>query len=689
MKGDDKKLVKFLYRGSKLVIPVYQRKYSWGIAQCKKLYEDLIKTFKEGRQSHFFGAIVTSENDEGIKEDLVIDGQQRLTTISLLLLAIYNNIRDRKLETLDNKLADRIYNDFLADQYTDDIDKKLMLKLTEDDDYAYKALYTNSKNIENSNITINYRYFYDRIKKEEISIDELYSAFEVLEIIDVELKSDDDPQLIFESLNSTGLALEEGDKVRNFILMGASFKNQNILYNNYWKLIENNVGDQMDRFIRDYLSAKTRITPAFKRIYESFKSYVLENNFDKKCLLEDIYLYSTYYNILLTANIDSAIGEVIKRLNKLETTVTRPFFLEILKAMDTDKLKESEAYQVFKTIESYIFRRTIVELPTNSLNKIFLTLFNEVYKLEENYEDFNNKLNYVLLRKSFSGRFPSEDEFLEKLSTRPIFQMKNSALAYILERIENRGSKETKDIYKHIERGEYSIEHIMPQTLSSDWKKELGENYEEIHDLWIHRLANLTLTAYNSEYSNLKFHKKKTIDNGYIDSGLRMNQYIARFDKWDVESLEKRNSDLMKLAIEIWPNIDTDFNTSIGEDIIELSLEDEIDLTGFEIISYTYGDDDEIKAVNWARTYVAILKKLFNEDSSIMVNIATDKSETSLSKIISFNGENFRSAEEISDGLYAELNFSTANKIGNLRKIFDYYNIEYSKLSFKVAKTYN
>lgn len=683
MDGRSEKLNSFLDTGStRFIIPVYQRNYDWGTSQCKRLYDDLIKIIKNKRKSHFFGSIVSSVNDSGVKEFLIIDGQQRLTTISLLLLAIYKNLKNGNVKSEDSNLEKRIYNRYLTDEYAKNPEDCLRLKPVKKDQKAYMALFSEQEDIiENSNITINFNYFYKRIQEEEISIDELFYAFNNLEIINIELKSEDNPQMIFESLNSTGLALKEGDKIRNFILMDANHLDQDRLYNKYWAKIELLVEDEMDRFIRDYISAKTRKTPAFKRIYEEFKEYVYENKIEKEDLLKDILLYAKNYNILLTSNIEGKLSPIIKRLNKMETKVTRPFFMEMLKAFNEKKLSENTLIQVFETIENYIFRRNIVELPTNALNKIFLTLFNEVLKIDGSFDNYINKLNFVLLKKNYSGRFPNDEEFIEKLSKRPIYQMKNNMLAYIMERFENRNSKEDKDIYRHLEDGNYSIEHIMPQTLNKKWKEDLGEDYENIHKKWIHRLSNLTLTAYNSRYSNSDFETKKTIENGYIDSGIRMNQYIGRFDKWTKEELEKRNNDLMNLALDIWPDIESTYKIEKIDDN-EVGLGDDIDLTGAKIKSYIY-DDQEIKVKNWVNMYTDVVNLLFDENSSIIVNYATNNNSDNR-PLLSFNKDDLLTPQKINENIYLDSHSSTNGKIRNLKKLFDLYDYDYSRLSFKI-----
>lgn len=238
-------------------------------------------------------------------------------------------------------------------------------------------------------------------------------------------------------------------------------------------------------------------------------------------------------------------------MNRLETTVTRPFFLEVLRLFDEGKLDISQVADIFLTTENYLFRRTICDLPTNALNKIFLMLHREVVRYDGTDNDYVAKFKYALLAKKEKARFPDDTEFASSFTERQIYLMNSKNKIYILERLENFGTAEDKDVYSHCDDGVYSIEHIMPQHLTPAWIKELGEDYEQIHELWLHRIANLTLTAYNSKYNNSSFAEKKTMQNGFDDSGIRMNTYIAKKDNWTLKELEERNEYLMGRALNL------------------------------------------------------------------------------------------------------------------------------------------
>jgi len=684
VKGSETKLVAYMQGANKrFVIPVYQRNYDWRTENCKQLYDDLVKVVHDKRKSHFFGSIVSVYNPDGENDEfLVIDGQQRLTTVSLLMLAMYNLLEQNVIISAKSALSEKIYEMYLVDKWQDE-DTRIKLKPVKNDRLAFNRLFDmEADRVPESNLTINYDYFCNRIQKEEITVDELYDAICRLEIISITLNGDDNPQLIFESLNSTGVALSEGDKIRNFILMGLPMKEQNEYYEKYWNKIEENTEYDVSAFVRDYLSVKQQAIPAQSKVYFTFKAYVEDNEIPTEALLKDLLAYAKWYHILLTGSTkNKALDACINRLNRLETTVTRPFFLEVLRLQSEGTLSVDDVAEIFLTTENYLFRRTICDLPTNALNKIFLTLHKDVLRYDGTEDNYVAKLKYAILSKKERTRFPDDSEFSVAFAERQVYLMNSKNKIYILERLENYGTDEDKDVYRHFDAGDYSIEHIMPQHLTPAWVRELGDDYEQIHETWLHRIANLTLTAYNSKYSNSPFSEKKSMKNGFWESGIRMNTYIAQRGHWALPELEERSSYLAKRALEIWSCPVTDYKPA-EKQMDNCTLDDDISLSGRLIAKFSYKNTEQ-PVTSWIDMYERVLKILHAEDKSILSRLAYSSNDASdLATYVSGNPADLRGALQIDEGIFVERNTSTWLKISLLRRFFKLYDADPTDLTF-------
>lgn len=683
MKGSEAKLVSYMEGNDKrFVIPVYQRNYDWKIENCKQLYNDLINVILNRRRSHFFGSIVSVYVDGAFNEYLVIDGQQRLTTVSLLFLAMYNLMKSGIVKPQRENLAEKIYNTYLIDQWRTD-ETRIKLKPVKNDSAAFAKLFGDeSEHVPDSNLTINYNYFYSRICRQEITIDELFDAVTRLEIINITLNQEDNPQLIFESLNSTGLALSEGDKIRNFVLMGLEPRQQNLFYEKYWNRIEIHTGYNVSLFIRDYLSIKRQQIPSVNKVYFQFKEYVEESAIDTETLLSDLLDYAKRYEILLKGNTaDKQLNACIVRLNKLETTVTRPFFLEVLRLQSEGRLTADEVRDIFLYTENYLFRRLICDMTTSALNKIFLKLHSDIVRYDGTEEKYAQKFKYALCGKTDNGRFPDDREFAEAFATRPIYLMNSKNKIYILERFENFGTVEVRDIYSGCEEGVYTIEHIMPQHLTPVWMKSLGDDYEEIYETWLHRIANLTLTGYNSKYSNAPFEEKRDMNNGFADSHLHINQWIAHQKQWGLAELEERSRLLTEQALTIWPQPQSAYRPP-QKQFEEYALNEDADFTGREIIRFRY-KNTEYPVGSWSDMMEQVLQLLHAEDNSVFAKAAyATNGMNDLSTYVSSDPQALRSPLKIAENIYFEKNTSTSFKISLLHRLFSAYQAEESDLVF-------
>ena len=685
MKANEKWLLRFLDSSdTNFVIPVYQRNYDWKKEQCKQLYDDLINVVKYDYKSHFFGTIVSIYNDSSRdREYLIIDGQQRITTVSLMLLAIYNILDKERLES--NKIRkEKIYNQYLVNPYMDD-DSKLKLKPIKDDRKVFENIFNDEVLDEESNISINYKYFCNRILEGEVSIDDLYSSIERLMIVEIELKNgEDDPQLIFESLNSTGLDLTDADKVRNFILMDKSSKEQEELYNNYWNKVEKNTIYNVTNFIRDYMTMKEKKISNINKVYTNFKTYIKDNNIDIKDCLKDMLIYSEYYNKILTSK--TGIKEAdnhLERINKMEVRVSYPFFLEILNDYYKNVICEKELIEIFNIIESYIFRRIMCKVATNALNKVFMNLCKEI----KNYKDYDNNyveiLKFILSNKNLSQRIPDDTEFKRNFFENNIYNWKSKNKLYLLERLENYNNTEKVDIERLVDQNELTIEHIMPQNLTPNWIEMLGDNYKEIHEKYLHTIGNLTLTGYNSQMSNRPFQDKKNIENGFNNSRLKLNRYIASIEKWDEEEISKRTEILFDIAKEIWKYPNTKYKIEKSKENLFYISEEE-DLTNTKVKSFSFmGAEQQCKT--WTELFEEVCKMLYDLDPVIFRKITKkDFGDEYLNKRFTSNNTELRSAFKLADDVYVEKNLNTNAKIYTLKVLLDEYEIDYNELSYYI-----
>ena len=687
MKGEAKQFLKFIDGSDKrFIIPVYQRNYSWQNKHCAQLLNDLKGLIKKPDAPHFFGSIVSSHMQGGKREDfLIIDGQQRLTTISILLIAIVDLLKHKKVIPKDDRLIEKITKKHLVDEYQED-QRKIRLKPIKDDCKAFDALFGDESDfVDDSNVTSNFRYFRDRILNENIDIDDLYDAISRLQTIDIFLEKDDDPQLIFESLNSTGLELEEGDKIRNFILMGLSSELQEKYYEAFWNKIEKNTNFKVSDFFKDYLTLKLNRTVVIKDIYFTFKDYVKKNNDDIEALLQDLLEYSKLYAIILNPmQYQNSFTAVLVRLSQLEFTVIFPVVLAILKRWNEKNLTDQEVTELLRVTEIFLFRRLIVGLATNALSKIFATLDKDVTKKAQSSQlaSYAEIYKYVLLNKEESSRFPNDDEFEQALFSRNIYAMSSKNKAYLFSFLENEESKEQINVIERIKDGTYTIEHIMPQTLSPVWQKELGEKSQQIHEQWLHTLPNLTLTGYNSKYSNRPFKDKLDVENGFKDSNLRLNQYVRECLKWTEEELVERQSRLSKKSLKLWYYPTTSYAPPV-EETNEYLLEDDFDFTGYTLVSYTLYDV-ESKVQSWKEMQIDVVKYLLEQHTTKIMSLCADQKFYDLSLLETTN--NFT---EISRSVFLYTNCSTRTKINILKKIFEQCDVEQSELGFLIKKDSN
>lgn len=613
MKGYAKPLHEFI-EGHKIqfVIPVYQRNYDWLIDNCDQLFSDLVKLSRSNRCSHFFGSIVTSSADSSYNR-LVIDGQQRLTTISLLLLAGIKAVKAGAIEISEESKIDEAYEVFLKAKFCNS-ERKIKLVPIENDRIAYDKIFNEEDSFdEDSKVTRNYRHFYELLtrKPQALSFDQLLDAIERLQIISIELDSDDDAQLIFESLNSTGLALTEADKIRNYLLMSLTPEEQHMCFKNYWQKIEQATENQPTKFLRDYLTIQQQLQRPVRQsnIYYEWKKYM--DGHDRKEELVKMLDYAHYYQQVTEAKLSTVkLSEKMRHICNIETDVTNVFFIQFLKYASANNLSEDEIFKVIDLVENYLARRIVCNMPGNALTQVFCALHKDVLKSIEEYSSANVELGnsysdiltYHIMRRDGNYQLPRDMQFVESIKTRDAYHMLKPFQIFLFERLENSVHGEYNDVATDMKKKDATIEHIMPQTLNGDWKAMLGDNFEEIQDKYLHTFANLTLTGINSELSNKPFEIKrdgKKIGNeiypGYKNSKYRLTKNVTLCDKWTEIELQNRCNEIVATFLRLYPLPQTTFKP-LPKPVDEASLDEETfsptnrNLKGFRLFGNEYNE---------------------------------------------------------------------------------------------------
>lgn len=562
MKATEANLLKFLKKSPQFVIPIYQRNYSWTAAQCRQLWYDLLRAGRDEKISaHFIGSIVYVErglssvtSQEAL---LVIDGQQRLTTSTLLLAALAKYFESQDLgEVLEAFSNKKLRNYYLLNP-DEEGERHFKLILSEKDKETLLAILQNAPMPADasSRINDNYALFQELISLHQGELEAICQGIAKLVIVDVSLdRSQDNPQMIFESMNSTGLELSQADLIRNYILMGLEPKLQTDLYKTYWRPMEKAFGQaayvvHFDAFMRHYLTAKTGEIPNVREVYVSFKNFALSLKGDTRDLVADIRAYATYYCAMaLGDEKDAMLKQAFHDLRELKVDVAYPFLLDVYHDYSLGRLSADEVVEIIRLVEGYVFRRAICSIPTNSLNKTFAAMSSTLKK--DRYLE-SVKASFLMLPSY--RRFPSNDEFQRDIKVRDLYNFRSRG--YWLRRLENQGRKERVMV------GDYTIEHILPQNevLSKEWQAELGAEWSRIQQTWLHTLGNLTLTAYNSEYSDHQFAYKRdqVTDNdgnpvGFAHSPLKLNLGLGKVAVWNECAIMARSDRLAIEAVKVW-----------------------------------------------------------------------------------------------------------------------------------------
>ncbi|WRD20500.1 DUF262 and DUF1524 domain-containing protein [Helicobacter pylori] len=562
MEANAMKLLDFIGKSQEkqFVIPIYQRVYSWEKEQCKQLWDDIIKTGGNDQndqiEGHFIGSIVFVHDGiytTNYNELLIIDGQQRLTTITLLFIALRDHLNDED-EFLEKFSRQKIQNRYLINS-DEKGDKKFKLILSEPDRNTLLSLIDKDRRKPSEpslKIMENFKLFEEWIRKNTDKLETIFKGLEKLMVVEISLeRSKDNPQLIFESMNSTGKDLTQTDLIKNYILMGLEPEKQKIFYKKYWRAMEEVFKQNetlFNQFVRHYLTIKTREIPNINKVYEAFKDYQQKEGIEIEDLLKDLQKYCGYFcQIAFKKEADKDLNKALGFLVDLEMDVIYPLLLELYSDYSDGVLSKQDFIPIIYLTESYICRRAVCGLGTNSLNKVFPSFTKHIQK-DEYFKSLKAHFGYLTEKQ----RFPNNDEFKKLFITIDFYHFQKRE--YFFERLENFERKER--VYTH----EYTTEHIMPQTLNEEWERDLGGNFQAIHDKYLHTIGNLTLTGYNQDYSNNSFQEKRDMEKGFKQSPLKLNQSLKDLESFGEKEIEKRANDLADWALKIWtyPNLDAE-----------------------------------------------------------------------------------------------------------------------------------
>lgn len=641
MKADSIHLFDFLENGKTIFeIPVFQRNYEWDEQQCSQLFKDLTIA-AEDDQDHFIGAIVyVAETGRKLSHIYrIIDGQQRLMSLMLLL---------KSLADVNDQVWAEIQEQYLTNKYLEE-NNHLKLKPVAHDMEAFEAVMNDRLDQYNepSKVVKNYQYFKKRIQQSEFSSTELYEALNHFNMVYIELTNDvqdENPQVIFESLNSTGVSLSASDLVRNFLLMKLDSDKQSRLYQEYWVKMErifttNTFAD----FIRFYLTMKMHKMINRAKIYPLYKEFYHGQGLDSEDALADLYRFAIFYDQLIHAETGiQELNPILRHINAMDSRVVYPYFFMMLEMTSTGEVSQDDVIEVAQIMESYLFRLKVCQLPTNGLNRMVIALCDKAKAVG----DYRARLVSLL-----NASFPDDKKFADSLMNVNLYSLRNNLAKLALVVLEESRTKETIDF------DDAQVEHIMPQRLNNDWRIELP-NANRINEEMGGVIGNLTLTKYNQEMGNKVYSEKKEV---YQTSNVSLTREIAaEYPTWNKESIVKRTEQLAQELISIFPR---PVDTLQVEDISgEHTITESIDITGKKPTRLTISDED-IPLDSWRKMLISFMEYIWQLDSR---NYEKIKGDSSLNKML-FASQ--RVPEILDNGTSIETNFSANVVLALISKI--------------------
>lgn len=636
MQASEIKLQDILEGTKQYIVPLFQRPYSWKKSEWQVLWDDITEIcINDNPRPHFMGSIVTipyTSIPEGVPKYLLIDGQQRLTTVFILLAAL-RDIATQKDDKELKELAEEINNTILVNQYKKGTEH-YKLQPTQLDQKAFYQIIKSSSEKEPNSIWECYNFFTKKIRNSKLAFHQIKKVIcSNLSLVSVVLSSDDNPYLVFESLNAKGRPLTQADLIRNYFFMQIHQDNQESVYNQYWEPMQIMLGENLTEFIRHYLTKDGKPVKQ-SEIYFEIKDFI------KKCdalvYLQKLHKFAEYYAKLLNPEQEKneKVRKYLHRINRLDVGTVYPFLLNCYHDWQENVITEAEFIAVLQVIENYIIRRFVCNVPTINLSKIFAALYKQISQASNlDTDNFVSQLKSILQHQNY----PKNIEFKEKLKDVKLYGGNRSEKGkLILESIEEYFCHKEQVSFDNL-----SIEHIMPQTITNWWKKHLGEDWGIIYDLLLHSLGNLTLTAYNGELSNAAFGEKQQ---GFKNSHLELNKYFKDQKSWQREDIERRGEYLANIILQIWGYF--------GDDKVQTPQAMEVKGSTPEILNI-FGEKYKVKS--W-RDVLEITMNI------IIDNIDADRFQDILenfSHLIGWEEKKFREIRQLKNGAFIEVNLSS------------------------------
>ena len=659
-------------------IPVYQRNYEWSKEQCIKLFNDIVQAYKKDK-SHFCGSVVYAlmKEEHNIHYYIIIDGQQRLTTIYILLKALLDHADTESAKAL---IEEALFNVDKFDTYDVDTASKLKLKPIKTDNQQL-ALLMDKKYSEidkSCGIWHNYELFSELIKKETshgLTVKEIYKGLEKLTCARIKLDADDNAQEIFERINSTGVPLTLADKIRNFVLMTDA--NQEKLYENYWLKSEQLIGrNHMTAFFLDYLNIKIDGFAKESDAYDIFKEVFYDNKYTNATMLEEILHYAKFYHAFLYGDktYSDEINNSLISLQKLNQTTIFLFLFRVFDDYENDILSQTELEKVLGFLLNYSIRRLICEIGSNSLRGLYKTLYSRVFARSENKQHYYDSIVSFFQQLTSKDALPDDNSFILALKQNNLYR-KNALCKYLLVSIENEGKEQLVTT-------NLTIEHVLPQTknLSTAWQQMLGENWQADRDRYLHTLGNLTLTGYNSELGDKPFAEKKELLSEVHTKVVKLYETIKCCDDWNAATIEARADVLSKKVAELYavesPQVIVDFSDPRYK---EYSCTNPVDAT-YKTPNYYILQGERVSVNNYAEMLRSVVSRLYAIDSTVIENMAkNDEQPVSWSQNVMFSYDSTKTTGDYQikgTSIYESVGFSAYHIMCIIHALLIKYDIE-------------